>query len=69
MLERMEGFRLMVFGLVLLGVGAAVIWKLQWLFYWRWASASSRSWSRARSSPSGVEEAATAAAWPSDHSR
>ena len=33
MLERMEGFRLMVFGLVLLGVGAALLWNLQWLFY------------------------------------
>jgi hypothetical protein len=33
MLERMEGFRLMVFGLVLLGVGAAVLWNLPWLFY------------------------------------
>jgi hypothetical protein len=33
MLERIEGFRLMVFGLVLLGVGAALIWNLQWLFY------------------------------------
>lgn len=33
MLERMEGFRLMVFGLVLFGVGAALIWDLQWLFY------------------------------------
>lgn len=31
MLQRMEGFRLTVFGLVLLGVGAAVIWQAQWL--------------------------------------
>lgn len=33
MLERMEGFRQLVFGLVLLGVGAAAIWQLEWLFY------------------------------------
>ena len=33
MLERMEGFRQVVFGLVLLGVGAALIWQLAWLFY------------------------------------
>lgn len=33
MVERIEGFRLMVFGLVLLGVGAALIWRLDWLFY------------------------------------
>lgn len=33
MLERMEGFRLMVFGLVLLGIGSAVIWQKEWLFY------------------------------------
>jgi hypothetical protein len=31
MLHRIEGFRLMVFGLVLIGVGAAVIWRAQWL--------------------------------------
>jgi hypothetical protein len=31
MLNRIEGFRLMVFGLVLVGVGAAVIWRAQWL--------------------------------------
>lgn len=31
MLQRMEGFRLTVFGLVLVGVGAAVIWQEQWL--------------------------------------
>src|SRR5688500_11128370 len=31
MLHRIEGFRLMVFGLVLIGVGAAVIWQAQWL--------------------------------------
>ena len=31
MLHRIEGFRLMVFGLVLVGVGAAVIWQAQWL--------------------------------------
>jgi hypothetical protein len=31
MLHRIEGFRLMVFGLVLVGVGAAVIWEAQWL--------------------------------------
>lgn len=33
MMERIEGFRLMVFGLVLLGAGAALIWRLEWLFY------------------------------------
>ena len=31
MVHRIEGFRLMVFGLVLIGVGAAVIWQAQWL--------------------------------------
>ena len=31
MLNRIEGFRLMVFGLVLIGIGAAVIWRAQWL--------------------------------------
>jgi hypothetical protein len=31
MLSRIEGFRLTVFGLVLIGVGAAVIWRAQWL--------------------------------------
>jgi len=31
MLHRIEGFRLTVFGLVLIGVGAAVIWRAQWL--------------------------------------
>ena len=31
MLNRLEGFRLTVFGLVLIGVGAAVIWRAQWL--------------------------------------
>lgn len=31
MLQRMEGFRLTVFGLVLIGVGAAMIWQAQWL--------------------------------------
>jgi hypothetical protein len=31
MLDRIEGFRLTVFGLVLIGVGAAVIWQAQWL--------------------------------------
>jgi hypothetical protein len=31
MLHRIEGFRLMVFGLVLTGVGAAVILRAQWL--------------------------------------
>jgi hypothetical protein len=31
MLHRIEGFRLMVFGLVLIGVGAAVISRAQWL--------------------------------------
>ncbi len=31
MLHRIEGFRLTVFGLVLIGAGAAVIWQAQWL--------------------------------------
>jgi hypothetical protein len=31
MLNRIEGFRLMVFGLVLVGIGAAVIWRAKWL--------------------------------------
>ena len=31
MLHRIEGFRLTVFGLVLIGVGVAVIWQAQWL--------------------------------------
>ena len=31
MLNRIEGFRLMVFGLVLVGIGAAVIGRAQWL--------------------------------------
>ncbi len=31
MLHRIEGFRLTVFGLVLIGVGGAVIWRAQWL--------------------------------------
>ena len=31
MLSRIEGFRLTVFGLVLIGIGAAVIWRAQWL--------------------------------------
>lgn len=33
MLERMEGFRLMVFGLVLLGLGAAIVWQAEWLVW------------------------------------
>ena len=31
MLRRIEGFRLTVFGLVLIGVGAAVMWQARWL--------------------------------------
>ncbi|MBW3632649.1 MAG: hypothetical protein KY456_06445 [Chloroflexi bacterium] len=31
MLSRIEGFRLTVFGLVLIGVGAAVMWQARWL--------------------------------------
>jgi hypothetical protein len=31
MLNRIEGFRLTVFGLVLLGVAAAIVWQAQWL--------------------------------------
>ena len=31
MLNRIEGFRLMVFGLVLVGIGAAAIGRAQWL--------------------------------------
>jgi hypothetical protein len=30
-LSRLEGFRLNVFGLVLIGIGAAVIWQARWL--------------------------------------
>jgi hypothetical protein len=33
MLGRMEGFRLMVFGLALIGVGAAVLWQAEWLLW------------------------------------
>ena len=29
--DRIEGFRLTVFGLVLIGVGAAMFWQAQWL--------------------------------------
>jgi hypothetical protein len=31
MLHRIEGFRLVVFGLVLIGVGAAIVWQARWL--------------------------------------
>ena len=31
MLSRIEGFRLTVFGLVLLSVAAAIVWQAQWL--------------------------------------
>jgi hypothetical protein len=31
MLGRIEGFRLVVFGLVLIGVGTAVMWQARWL--------------------------------------
>lgn len=31
MLGRIEGFRLMVFGLVLIGVGLSIAWQAQWL--------------------------------------
>ena len=31
MLSRIEGFRLTVFGLVLIGLGAAIIWQAKWL--------------------------------------
>jgi hypothetical protein len=31
MLSRIEGFRLTVFGLVLIGIGAAVVWQAKWL--------------------------------------
>lgn len=31
MLSRIEGFRLTVFGLVLLGIGAAIVWQAPWL--------------------------------------
>ena len=31
MLGRIEGFRLVVFGLVLVGVAAAIIWQARWL--------------------------------------
>jgi len=33
MLSRMEGFRRVVFGLVLIGVGGAVIWQAEWLLW------------------------------------
>jgi hypothetical protein len=33
MLGRMEGFRLMVFGLALIGVGAAGLWQAEWLLW------------------------------------
>ena len=32
MLGRIEGFRLMMFGLVLIGIGLAVVWQAQWLW-------------------------------------
>ena len=31
MLSRIQGFRLTVFGLVLLGIAAAIVWQAQWL--------------------------------------
>ncbi len=31
MVNRIEGFRLTVFGLVLIGIGAAIFWQAQWL--------------------------------------
>ena len=31
LLSRIEGFRLTVFGLVLIGVAAAIVWQAQWL--------------------------------------
>ncbi len=31
MLSRIEGFRLTVFGLVLIGIGSAVVWQARWL--------------------------------------
>ena len=31
MLNRIEGFRLTVFGLVLIGTGAALLWQAKWL--------------------------------------
>jgi hypothetical protein len=31
MLSRIEGFRLTVFGLVVIGIGTAMIWQAQWL--------------------------------------
>jgi len=33
MLSRMEGFRRVVFGLVLIGVGGAVLWQVEWLLW------------------------------------
>ncbi len=33
MVNRIEGFRLTVFGLVLAGVGAAIVWRAEWLFW------------------------------------
>jgi hypothetical protein len=32
-LGRIEGFRLMVFGLVLVGIGVAVLWRIEWLLW------------------------------------
>ncbi len=31
MLSRIEGFRLTIFGLVLIGIGAALVWEARWL--------------------------------------
>jgi hypothetical protein len=33
MLGRIEGFRMMMFGLVLIGLGLAVVWQAEWLLW------------------------------------
>jgi hypothetical protein len=33
MLGRIEGFRLAVFGLALIGIGAAALWRAEWLLW------------------------------------
>jgi hypothetical protein len=59
MLHRIEGFRLTVFGLVLIGVGAAVIWQAQWLLLLALGIGFVEI----------LESSALIAAWKSDHRR
>ena len=47
MLGRMEGFRLVVFGLMIVGLASAILWQARWLASCRLALALSKSWSRA----------------------